>query len=956
MKIFARPYWILLTVTIPQSLIILYYLGIHGVISSLLEPKHLEYWIGYGAALGGLIVAASAYAAFLQIRRQSIPWTYALVTLPAYLVFLYAYFEGAGQLLPFSIPQWMIPLDEALILPVGLIMPVLMHSLLLLVDRATPAAEKHSLVKTTIGAVAIPAFWYVVIRFIFPMLRGKLDWEIHRHVLEVAFIILTVAFMFLIMRLTYLLILKVSKSKFRHIWLMRVPFTILLPLLALLFYNRVIGDMGKNWLMDLRLIGDWSHPAYYALAFINGVLLTLPSAQQEMVRLGSFAAKALFYPFAVYFFIVFLPFFPVAVDAVVFLGLGFLLLAPLILFFFHTKSLYDDWRVLGERFGRKMPMLVFLPAFAVVPVGLTITYSMDRSTLNTMLAHVYEPDYSSADATRLDLDSAKRVLDTIKTSKEGNGFLSSDRKPYLTTYYQWLVLDNLTLSNSRLSDLERIFLDSPAPKERTVPAASRGNDVTKVAKVATSTKPAGDGKSLISQVDLTISHSGSFIGEYVTRFSLPPGAWVQDYYLVIDGKKVPGILAEKKSALWLYQQIRDTRRDPGIIYYTSPDELMLRVYPFAAGESRQTGFTIVHREPVTLEIDGTRIDLRAKQPLPPAQQQDSAAENFVIVSTAEKSALPKHKRKPYLHFIIDRSAHAAQSFDAYRKRIDKIVEGQQLHGVDMAGAMITVANYADQTFSMDKDWPAKAQRFAPEGGLYLERAVKRALYANYRQQADSYPVFVVISDHIEQAVSTEGMRDFEIAMPEGDLFFVAGEQGIVAHRFSASMTPVKSTASPASRHVLAWPNDSTPTAFLPDNGRASLVIKDLAGNYSGLKPGDSSWENGVKLYGMWVSSKLNPHDASQKSLMVITNSFTTHLLTPLTAFISPENDAQRQVLLRKQEQMLSSMRPLDIGEEHEMDEPPLWVLSLLLLALFLLHKFREGQAQIPPSHLNKEQP
>lgn len=937
MKIFTRPYWIFLTVTLPQSLIVFYYLGIYSIISSLLEPRHLDYWILYGAILGGLIVAASAYAAFLQIRRQSIPWLYALVSLTAYVVLLYVYLEHATQLVPFSIPRWMIPAEEAFVLPIGLIMPALIHSLLLLVDRLTPDTKKHSLLKATIAAFAIPAFWYLVIRFGFPLMQGRLAWELYHHVQEVTFVILTVAFMFLSMRLAYLLIQKVPQTGPRNIWLMRVPFTIFLPLLALLAYNGMISGWGGDWFVKLKLIGDWSHPGYYALAFINGVLLTLPSAQQAMVRLGSFAAKALFYPLVVYFFIVFLPFFPLAINAVI-IGIGFLLLAPLLLFFFHTRSLHDDWRVLGERYGRKVPLLVFLPAFAVLPVGLTVTYSMDRSTLNTMLAHVYEPDYSSSNAPHLDMDSARRVLDNIRTVKKADDIFSSDRKPYLTTYYQWLVLDNLTLSDSRLSNLERIFLGSPAPEEKK-PTAASNNDDTRITKVATATRPSGDGRFYTSQVELTITHDGANTGEYATRFRLPPGVWVQDYYLVIDGKKVPGILAEKKSALWVYQQIRDTRRDPGIIYYTSPDELILRVYPFSKSESRQTGFTVIHREPVSFQIDASRIALGARQPLP-TQRQDESSENFVVVSPAAKAALPKHQRKPYLHFIIDRSSNAAQHFDAYRKRIDKIVAGRQLRGVDMAGAMITVANYADLTFPYDKDWPAKAQRFEPAGGFFLEHAVKRALYANYRQQADSYPVFVVVSDQIAEAVSAEGMRDFEITMPEGDLFLLLeGEQGIKARRFSSPMKPVKLTAFlPASRHTLAWPDDAKPAAFLPDDGRASLVIKDIDGDFAGLRLEGSSWQNGVQLYGMWMSARLNPRDADRKNHTVITNSFATHLLTPLTAFLSPENDAQRQTLLRKQEQMLSSMRPLDVGEEHEMDEPPLWVLTLFLAALLLTRR------------------
>lgn len=945
MKIFTRPYWIFLTVTLPQSLIVFYYLGIYSIISSLLEPRHLDHWILYGAILSGLIVAASAYAAFLQIRRQSITWLYALVSLIVYVVFLYVYLEHATQLLPFSIPRWMIPSEEAFVLPIGLIMPVLIHSLLLLVDRVTPDTKKHSLLKATIAAFAIPAFWYLVIRFGFPLMQGRLAWELHRHVQEVTFIILTVAFMFLSMRLAYLLIQKVPQTGLRNIWLMRVPFTILLPLLALLAYNGMIGGWGGDWLAELKLIGDWSHPAYYALAFINGVLLTLPSAQQAMVRLGSFAAKALFYPLVAYFFIVFLPFFPLAVNAAI-VGIGFLLLAPLLLFFFHTRSLHDDWRVLGERYGWKVPLLVFLPAFAVLPVGLTFTYSMDRITLNTMLAHVYEPDYSSAAAPHLDMDSARRVLDNIRTVKKADDIFSSDRKPYLTTYYQWLVLDNLTLSDSRLSNLERIFLGSPALEDKSAPTAASANDGTRITKVASTTQLSDDGRFYNSQVELTITHDGANIGEYATRFRFPPGAWIQDYYLIINGKKIPGILAEKKSALWVYQQIRDTRRDPGIIYYTSPDELILRVFPFSKDESRQTGFTVIHREPVTLQIDDSRVNLSTQQPLPITRRQDDGAESFVVVSPAEKAALPKHQRKPYLHFIVDRSSNAAQHFDAYRERIGKIVAGRQLYGVDMAGAMITVANYADLTFPLDKDWSAKAQRFVPAGGFFLEHAVKRALYANYRQQADSYPVFVVVSDQLAEAVSAEGMRDFEITMPEGDLFLLLeGKLGVTARRFAFPMKPVKLTAfSLASRHALAWPDNAKPVAFLPDDDRASLVIKDIESDFTGMKLEGSSWQNGVQLYGMWMSARLNPRDAGRRNHTVITNSFTTHLLTPLTAFLSPENDAQRQTLLRKQEQMLSSMRPLDVGEEHEMDEPPLWVLTLFLVTLFFL---KRGKGWLP---------
>lgn len=940
MKIFTKPYWIFLTVTIPQILIIFYYLGIYGVISSLLESRHLDYWFLYGIILGLLIIASSAYAVFLQARKQSIHWLYALLSLVGYVIFLYAYFRGAHRMMPFDIPRWMIPAEEAYLLPVGLIMPALMHALLLLVDRFTPAGEKSRLVLTTVGVIALPAFWYLLFRFGIPLLHGKMSWALLEHIRMVIFVILTVAFMFVLLRLTYILMLKLQQSKLRNAWLLKTPFTLLLPLLCLLFYNGVIttGTTGE-FLAEFNPLGDWSHPVYYVLVILNGLLLTLPPARLKTVRLGGFALKALLYPFVVYFFVVFLPFFPFAVSAVVLLGLGFLLLAPLILFIFHTRSLYDDWRVLGKSSDPKVPALVFLTAFAAFPAGVTISYSMDRATLNSMLTHVYAPDYLSESTLRLDMDSARRVLDNISSVKEGENFLSGKRKPYLTTYYQWLVLDNLTVSDRRLNELERVFFGASAAATESEPTPAGGTDAPELTKVETSTALSDDGRYYKSQVDLTMTYEGRGNGEYVTRFHLPVGAWITDYYLVIGGEKVPGILSEKKSALWLYQQIRNTRRDPGIIYYTSPEELILRVFPFSKGESRQTGFEILHRGPLVFDIDGVRIALQAE----PRRSSADDKSNFVVVSPGEKAALAKQTRKPYLHFILDRSSLAGGQFDDYSDLVNNLIAKGEVHGVDVEGARVTATGYAAKTFPLGQDWETKARRFEGEGGFFLERAVKKALYRHYRQQPDSYPVFVVVSDHIDEAVFTEGLQDFGMTMPEGDMFLVLDtKQGLRARRFATPMqdiAPSKAIA-PGTRQVLAWPDDSRPVAYLPDDGRASLVTRDPEQDGFDLTLEEGSWENGAKLYGLWLSSRLNPREAGQKHYSVITNSFRTHLLTPLTAFVSPENDAQRQTLRKKQQQMLSSRRPLDIGDENVMDEPPLWVLLLFLAILLLSGRHR----------------
>jgi hypothetical protein len=128
-----------------------------------------------------------------------------------------------------------------------------------------------------------------------------------------------------------------------------------------------------------------------------------------------------------------------------------------------------------------------------------------------------------------------------------------------------------------------------------------------------------------------------------------------------------------------------------------------------------------------------------------------------------------------------------------------------------------------------------------------------------------------------------------------------------------------------------------------------VVINDLDAVTLGEGEGDL-WQNGLELYGMWLASRLHPHQANKTQRLLIAESFRTHLLSPLTAFLAPENLAQQQMLLKKQEQVLSSMRQLDIGEEHEMDEPALWWLLLLVTAAWGLRNRARWRMLWPARH------
>src|SRR6218665_534267 len=84
---------------------------------------------------------------------------------------------------------------------------------------------------------------------------------------------------------------------------------------------------------------------------------------------------------------------------------------------------------------------------------------MDRQDLLQALDWIYAPDYSQREI-KIDPKRISYVLDVVNSNGDNRGLFNSRKywKPYLSSYYRWLVLANMTLSNKKISNLERIFV------------------------------------------------------------------------------------------------------------------------------------------------------------------------------------------------------------------------------------------------------------------------------------------------------------------------------------------------------------------------------------------------------------------------------------------------------------------------------------------------------------------
>ena len=97
-----------------------------------------------------------------------------------------------------------------------------------------------------------------------------------------------------------------------------------------------------------------------------------------------------------------------------------------------------------------------------------------------------------------------------------------------------------------------------------------------------------------------------------------------------------------------------------------------------------------------------------------------------------------------------------------------------------------------------------------------------------------------------------------------------------------------------------------------------------------------NWSSALALEGAWMNHLIHPERSNKEWLELIRGSFQAQVMTPVTAFLALENEAQRKVLLKKQEDVLNANPNLDVGEETRMSEPGLWLITLLLLAILLI--------------------
>lgn len=934
MRNLLNPKWLFVINTLPLVVLFFLFFGQFNIIKTLLEESSIQLWKSFGLSLGVLGLLNFAYAVYLTLKKKNVSIWFGLIALLCYIPFIYLYGYNLDKIIPFSIPQWMV--SGNIFLYVGtFLMPTLAYSLFILVSHFTPENKEHKAWTNFLIAIGIPIAGYLFSQIILPLWQ-PLDRGFSVHAMVILVITTTLVFLFFLIRGVFILATKKAEAwqKYQLAW--KIPIAIVLPLIGLAVNNgHLFNNFGSS---ESGIFGDFNNAWFYILALVNGIMVCLPNLENKVYRILVFIGRSITFAYTLYFFLVFLPFLPLSVIAIIAIGTGFLMLTPLLLFVIHINELSKDFTYLTTQCSKKLIIGISLLGFLVIPTFITATYLKDKNVLNETLSYLYSPDYSR----QYDIDkgSLQKTLNVIKSHKDhrdsrsgifGNGI------PYLSSYFNWLVMDNLTLSDSKINTIEKIFFGNTSFELR---PENIQNDNVQISNISTNSTYDKSQNAWKSWVDLEITNKSgnTWFSEYDTTIDLPEGCWISDYYLYVGDIKELGILAEKKSAMWIFSQIRNENRDPGILYYLTGNKIAFRVFPFAKDEVRKTGIEFLHKEPVRLNIDNNIVELGNKEE---TINENIETENIAYVSAQQKQKLNSVKRKPYFHFLVDASKNQNRNSTDFIKRIEQVIAVNQPLSEN---AKISFVNSYVTTTTFDKDWKEQYKNQTIEGGFYLDRAIRTTLFNAYQDKSKTYPVIVVITDTIQNAVLDKGFSDLKFTFPESDLFFNLDKNGNLREH-SLVENPINELPE-INREcmfcetVLEYKLPDNSIAYLPNNKEPSIILKKDKFEVKETEVKEKNWQSALIMQGQWNSQILHPENSDNEWLNLVKYSFISKVMTPVTSYLVVENEAQKAMLKKKQEQVLSGNKSLDVGEDAQrMSEPSLILLAILLgLAIWYREK------------------
>ncbi|OHD05465.1 MAG: MSEP-CTERM sorting domain-containing protein [Spirochaetes bacterium GWD1_27_9] len=903
-----NPLWILLSVTIPQTIFLLISFFMINIVKSQIEQKTLTNLIIIGLITISSILFYTIFALVLKILKKKLHHIFSVILIVSNIALVYVIVLITSNL-PRSIPFWMFRTDDFLFYMGTFFLPSVIYGLLIGIDFFVNKDKKNNLWINFLIAILIPTTWYLS-SLLFSRFVHFPDSDFFVHFVIILFIISTVLFYFFIIRA--IVIFFISKSKFSPILynILKVFFALVFPILGLLLNN--LGDKLFGLSEIVSIFGDFSHRLFYILAVLNGIFLLIPNFNNFKLRFFLFLLKSLTFSYTVYFFLAFFVFLPFAIIGIIAFGLGFLILTPVVLFMIHFNELKKDIIYLKEKFNLAKILSVAIPIFLIIPSIIIIIFYVEKSNLTKTLDYIYETSYILDKKRNFNEKLFIDSIENLKKTKE-----NSYRLPFITPIYKSVVFSNLILNDKKINYLEAIFAGTTLFKE----TKNIQEEKVKIKDLNYTTIYNEKEKLYHTKIDLVLKNNDSFNSEYSTKIKLPLSSWVGDYYLVVGDKKKKALLVEKKSALWIYNEIKNQSRDPGLIYYEDLNTMSLKVFPFSRDEIRYTGFEIVHINPIKLEIDKKIVNCgdNYKNEFITDENKD-----FIIASSIYKKKLPIINKPIFYHFLLDHSINSRIDPN-YIKNLENFIKEKNIQS--NYDIYVIDSNY--QKLNNTNELRSYLSKNEPKSGFWVDRVLKGLILKNY-SNSNYADVFVVITNNFNNVIINTDISDFKLIYPYSDyIYHLTDDNKIYSYKID-DFNDNKQINDIISNEIVEY-NYENNKYYLKNDINDSIIITDSKNDNKNID--ENLLNQCVNITANYLKYSYNPDLQKKYFNDIYLASIKNRILSKLTTFIVLENEAQENLLLEKQKKILANKKYFDAGEEIDtnMSEPPILIMSLVLL-------------------------
>lgn len=730
------------------------------------------------------------------------------------------------------------------------------------------------------------------------------------------FVLGTLAGLFLLLRISYWLGHKRREGPHREAWRIgeALLFGLALPL----------GGLALN--LKIPFPADFANPWTWGIAVAAGVVMLTP-LRGGLTGLAAWAARWAVGVYVLYFFLLFLPFLPLTPMAMVLVGAGILMVAPLLLFQFWCGDVAEGWRVLRrERSAGALAALAVVAGLAL-PLVWAASVEVERADVKALVAWHTGEDFDKPETPPpMGMRRARRVMEGV------NDYRFGVETPFLTGWRTWRVYGGMHMANPLRQALNRRILGREVRDGRDWEKAGRNevaNELFAASRGRSGRRGGGENFTAPPPTDLfdvarvdgdgtggyvvgLTAHwrEGAWSGwnpdqELVLDFRLPAGAWLEGARLKMpDGAWKDARASERKAAEWTYLKIAHQRaQDPLLVTMDSPTEGRLRLFPVSKDTPRE------------LEL---KVRLPAEGPKNPVAEFRAPGWNRSRTEWEKNEETDRWERKEIVDqkgpgdWVYARPLHGPEPEPEMFAAVDADVTCINPYWFfQHADEAVYLSRYGGEQVVFkadDPDLPRQLRRFQREKWRRLEAegpaaVLPRAEYRDADGKAVAGPAEGIVSDADRRTLLREFPElpwfdlDNPIHSPTGGWFFLPAEDG--------RTVPVP-----------WW------------EGEGAVVFARLAG----AKPVGGPWAEGAKVWALENRAFLYPGEDHRAELLAKTRE--SGVLTTQSAYIVLENTIQEKELALDEKRALAADKSMDFHEtapEPTAAAPEPGTLALLAL-------------------------